>query len=168
MDTLFDLPLVQIIEDNNLITYRKMMVHNIPTYFPPKDKFDTPREFCIDSAMLLPITKDDFYHDRDHKFIGFRYCFINAGHDTVSLGPDPQKLGWTHAQLTFSIHRVRFYVVDGPENEPHIIFDRTFDSIFPPRTIDIRVPSSKFGNIMQDIVMDTIGDMNQYYLEHRV
>lgn len=164
MSEIYDEVLLTVVDSGEKEVYRKIIVGGLPTYFAPQLSTGNPKEFYVDRSIFIPITKEEFASDREHQFIGYMYTFINSGHQTVSLGPDPLKLGVTYAQLTFTINRFRYYI----SGEDEITLDHVFDALLPPKTIDLEVSSSKFGEVAQGLTMQTIAELNKYYVDKRI
>lgn len=141
----------------------RFYVEEMPMYFSPKEKYYIAPNVYLDEAFGFPIEPDDFY-PRTEQFIGYRYQIISSNHETVSIGPDPMKLGWTSVSLAIAVCRIRMRIT----GKDKIEINHTFDPIFPPQKVLLQNKTSEIGKILEDWNLKMFADLNSYYLSNRI
>lgn len=167
MEKLLDHVGIYVNKDNNRVPYNRIIMDNgISTYFPCGYQNKTNENFGITEVYFFPISLKEFNKANKWKsYYGYQYIFANGKLNTILLGNDDYiAASITHCQMTSEVHRVKYKV----KKPLDIVVERVYDSLYPPRIIDIDSPTNKIGLDVLYVTKQLIDEFNSYYINKKI
>lgn len=155
---------IYINDNSKRIPYKRMLYDKgIPNYLPANPD-GISKDLQVDQILFLPIEMEIFNSDRTHYHVGYRYLFSSVEHHTISLSKDPNILGMTQIQISSSVQRIRYKIIDKLD----IVIDKICDPLYPPRIFNIESPTKDVSNQILQLTTNMINQLNAWYIDKNV